>query len=174
MNGRLVALAEWVGDALEHQDARWLITELIRLVTFTKLRIRHTCCDPRLIRHHGNPQLHISPYPRYQPDELEIIVEEDRELVELLEELIVKYDELYDTKSPWSFLPAWVEEELILRLDEELGRLKKDDIKKFTAGRQQMGIVMEVGSSEDESSETSEDEDASEDDAYYDDDEEPI
>ncbi|KAF2660012.1 hypothetical protein K491DRAFT_675049 [Lophiostoma macrostomum CBS 122681] len=37
---------------------RWLITELIRLVIFSRLEIRHTCCDPNLIQHNACDQFH--------------------------------------------------------------------------------------------------------------------
>jgi hypothetical protein len=162
LSGRLEALTYWVEEATNKCPGnRWLVTELIRLVAFVKLRIRHTCCDPKRIEHNGEPKLDVSPHPRHPPDEIERITEEDRELTKLLEKLVVEYDALYATSRAWG-LVDFIEEEIIPKLDCELARLREEDIEKFTAGRQQLGIVMEFAGSEEDESESTEGDDISE------------
>lgn len=139
-------MAHWISILTENPENRWLVTEYIRLAAFSKLRIRHTCCELGRIQHNGTPQFHSPPTPRYPPDQLERIIEEDEFLVKLLDEVVEELDQKYE-RFNWG-LEAFLDYHIIPKLDGVLERLKEEDTRIFAGGRRDMGVFMEVESRE--------------------------
>jgi len=136
----LQCVAEVAKDAAN----RWIITNLIRLCVFSWLGIRHTCRN--LVRFMESlniavePDLHRAPPPRYPPDELRRIQEEDAYLVRLLEDLVPLFDARYDSHD--GDLLSFIDDVLVPEVNIVLERLKQEDKAAHEAGRREMGVVM--------------------------------
>ena len=74
-----------------------LFRETIRFQTFTKLELRHTCCE----RHFR------SGFTRRDPEEQAEIRDEDHEKIELLESLLQEFEENRGTQDVLSFLEGY-------------------------------------------------------------------
>jgi hypothetical protein len=142
---------ELVSIASQTVNGRGLISDLIRACAFSKLEIRHTCCDIERILHWGKPDLSKSPTPRYQARELQRIQKEDAYLVDILEKLVPELDAEYDNFE--GDLKAFVREHLHPRLDDVLRDLKRQDRDLYAQGRRELGVLMEIGSGDEEEDE---------------------
>jgi hypothetical protein len=142
---------EIISIASQEASSRWLISSFIRACAFSKLEIRHTCCDIARIRHGGKPDLSKSPTPRYQTRELQRIHKEDAYLVYMLEKVVPELDAEYDHFE--GDFKAFVREHLYSRLDGVLKDLKRQDTKKYAQGRRELGVVMEIGSEDEDENE---------------------
>ncbi|KAI4642904.1 hypothetical protein J4E93_006973, partial [Alternaria ventricosa] len=123
---------------------RWIISDLIRLCVFSWLGIRHTCCDlwwfMDSLYQTTEPDLQRAPPPRYPPDKLRRIQEEDAYLVRLLEDLVPLLDAQYDSHD--GDLLSFVDDVLVPEVNIVLDRLKQEDEAAHAAGRREMGVVM--------------------------------
>lgn len=140
---RLESVAGITKDVANDGNNRWLVTQFIRLTIFSYLGIRHTCCDISWIVR-GN---HNFFRPRYPPRETRRIQDEDRYLTDLFEQLVEELDKEYDTFG--GDLTTFYDERLMPRLNSELDRLKEEDAQ-FTQGRRELGVRMEMVSSDDD------------------------
>ncbi|KAI4616209.1 uncharacterized protein J4E87_008944 [Alternaria ethzedia] len=133
-----------VAEAAKDAANRWIITNFIRLCIFSWLGIRHTCCD--LCQFMGSlievaePDLQRTPQPRYSPDELRRIQEEDAYLARLLEDLVLLFDARYDSHD--GDLLSFVDDVLVPEVNIVLERLKQEDEAAHAAGRREMGVIM--------------------------------
>lgn len=75
----------------------WLVKEIIRYHTFEELKLRHTCC--RWQAFHGITKL--------EPEEQAEIRDEDHEKIELLEGLLLGFEENRGTQDVLSFLEGY-------------------------------------------------------------------
>ncbi|KAJ4288419.1 hypothetical protein N0V90_011654 [Kalmusia sp. IMI 367209] len=133
-----VEILEKVGP---YKKDRWLMTEAIRLVVFTELGMRHTCCDLARPMHDGDPDYTVAPTPRYDDEELRFIQEEDAYLRGMLEELVQKFDEEFDR---WpNCIEPFLEFSMMPHMDEILNKLAADDREQFAQRRREMGVVMD-------------------------------
>jgi hypothetical protein len=132
---------ECVARAAKNAVHRWFITEFIRLCVFTRLGIRHTCCDLSIVvyRHH-NLDFSRPPPSRYPLDELHRIQEEDTHLVSVLEDKVALFDAQYDTHE--GDLLSFIDNVLRPEMDIVLERLKQEDEAAHAVGRREMGVVM--------------------------------
>jgi hypothetical protein len=142
---------ELVSIASRKANSRGLISDFIRACAFSNLEIRHTCCDIERIHHWGKPDLSKSPTPRYQARELQRIQKEDAYLVDILETLVPELDAEYDSFD--GDFETFVLEHLYARLDNVLKDLKRQDREKYAQGRRELGVVMEIGSEDEEEDE---------------------
>lgn len=121
---------------------------LIRMITFWKLDIRHTCCDMetfrKRIRDDSSSDMPIGTYkpePFYSPKDTKRIHHEDRYLIATLERLVPELDQAYDDLGqPFD---VFVESHMLPRIDEELKELAKEDHELFSEGRRDLGVIME-------------------------------
>jgi hypothetical protein len=143
-----------VSIASQTANSRGLIGDFIRACVFSKLEIRHTCCDIGRIQHRGKPNLSKSPTPRYQTRELQRIQKEDAYLVDVLEKLVPELDAEYDNFE--GNLEDFVYGHLYSRLDNVLKDLKKQDTEMYAQGRRELGVVMEIGIEDEEDEEVEE------------------
>jgi hypothetical protein len=140
---RMGALAEWITPAIKNGQNRWLVTEFIRLVVFTKLGVRHTCCDPGRAMHNHTPRFH--PVLEWEGGY------DDGSLLEVFQRLVRKLDGMYDGYVvAVGNLQKFLAFEILPRVEQELERLREEDLRLFARGRREMGIVMEIEGSEDE------------------------
>jgi hypothetical protein len=137
-----------ISIAFQKASSRGLISDFIRACAFSKLGIRHTCCDIERIQHQGIPDLSKSPTPRYQARELQKIQNEDAYLVDVLERLVPELDAEYDNFE--GDFEAFVLEYLDPRVNAVLKDLKRQDREKYAQGRRELGVVMEIGSEDEE------------------------
>jgi hypothetical protein len=140
-----------ISTALQKPNSRGLISDFIRACVFSRLKIRHTCCDIERIQHLGKPNLSKSPTPRYQTRELQRIQKEDAYLVDVLEKLVPELNADYDNFE--GNLKDFVYGHMYPRLDEVLKELKRRDREKYAQGRRELGVVMEIGSEDEEEDE---------------------
>ncbi|KAH8636507.1 short chain dehydrogenase reductase family [Alternaria alternata] len=126
--------------AAEGVEHRWIVTEFIRLCIFSWLEIRHTCCDLNKILKANIIGFLQQPLPRYLPDDLQRIQEEDAHLVAVLEEMVPLFDARYDTHE--GSLQSFVDEILLPETKTVLDRLKQEDETLYVNGRREMGVVM--------------------------------
>jgi hypothetical protein len=140
--------------ASQEVDSRGFISDFTRACVFSKLGIRHTCCDIKRIQHKGKPDLLKSPTPRYQTRELQRIQKEDAYLVDILEKLVPELDAEYDNFE--GNLEDFVYGHLYPRLDNVLKDLKKKDTEMYAQGRRELGVVMEIGIEDEEDEEVEE------------------
>ncbi|KAF2271874.1 uncharacterized protein EI97DRAFT_242070 [Westerdykella ornata] len=158
-------------------EKRWLGRQFFRLAAFEKLGLRHTCCNPGMLQHDGRPivsedesverEKQIGPLDE-NPERMTIL-EEDEETDETcmlgvdtllrsrLESLTRALDGLYAGR-PGS-LPGALEDFLwvhaMFLIDDEMERVRAEELKMFAEGRRELGILMDM----DEDTETeSEDE----------------
>ena len=75
----------------------WLVKEIIRYCTFKELKLKHTCCQ--WVPWHGITKL--------EPEEQAEIRDEDREKIELLEGLLLEFEENRGTQDVLSFLEGY-------------------------------------------------------------------
>jgi hypothetical protein len=139
---------EIISIAFQKANNRGLISDFIRACAFSQLGIRHTCCDIQRILHWGTPDLSKSPTPRYQTKELQRIQKEDAYLVDILENLVPKLDADYDNFE--GDLEHFVLDHLYPRLENVLKDLKRQDTEMYAQGRRELGVVMEIGSEDEE------------------------
>jgi hypothetical protein len=137
-----------VSIASQKANSRGLVGDYIRAFAFSKLEIRHTCCDIERIQHDRKPDLSKSPTPRYQAKELRRIQKEDAYLVDILENLLPELDAGYDNFK--GDFKAFMLEYLDPRLNAVLKDLKRQDREKYAQGRRELGVVMEIGSEDEE------------------------
>ena len=127
-----------------HAANRTIITEFIRLCVFSWLGIRHTCCDLELfmspLDHWDNPNLSRPPSPRYPPDELHRIQEEDADLVSLLEDLVPLFNARFDAHE--GDLVSFVDDVLVPEMNILLDQMKQEDATAHAAGRRALGVIM--------------------------------
>jgi hypothetical protein len=142
---------EIISIASQEANSRWLISSFIRACAFSKLQIRHTCCDIRRIQHNDKPDLSKSPTPRYQTRELQRIQKEDAYLVDVLEKLVPDLDAEYDNFE--GDFTTFALEHLYPRMDNVLKELKRQDREKYAQGRRELGVLMEIGSEDEEEDE---------------------
>jgi hypothetical protein len=145
---------EIISTALQKSNSRGLISDFIRACAFSKLEIRHTCCDIARIQHDGKPDLSKSPTPRYQTRELQRIQKEDAYLVNVLEKLLPELDAEYDNFK--GDFKTFALEHLYPRTNDVLKDLKEQDREKYAQGRRELGVVMEIGSEDEEEDEVEE------------------
>ena len=90
---------EYLIELVESNDPcpDWLVKEIIRFQTFTKLELRHTCCKWRWLRF----------LAQRDPEEQAEIRDEDHEKIELLETLLLEFEEHRGTQSVISFLKGY-------------------------------------------------------------------
>ena len=132
---QLVARA--AGDAVH----RWIITEFIRICLFSWLGIRHTCCNLNTnMLYQINAASCCKLTPRYSPDELHHIQEEDAYLVSLLEDLVPSFDARYDTYE--GDLLSFVDNVLRPEMNILLDQMKQEDATAHAAGRRALGVIM--------------------------------
>lgn len=73
----------------ETTGSNWIVQEMIRLLVFAKLELRHSCCDLARVYHLAYDfDATVSPVPRYTRTETQRIRDEDAGLRDLTEELI--------------------------------------------------------------------------------------
>jgi hypothetical protein len=137
-----------VSLASQKANSRGIISSFIRACAFSKLEIRHTCCDIKRIHHGGEPDLSKSPTPRYQTRELQRIQKEDAYLVDILEKVVPELDADYDNFE--GDLKAFARRHLYPRLNDVLKDLKRQDTHMYAQGRRELGVVMEIGSEDEE------------------------
>jgi hypothetical protein len=137
--------------ASQRAKSRGLISDFIRAYAFCKLEIRHTCCDIERIQHNHKPDLSKSPTPRHQARELQRIQKEDAYLVDILEKLVPELDAEYDNFQ--GDFTAFALDHLYPRLDNVLKDLKRQDREMYAQGRRELGVVMEIGSEDEEEDE---------------------
>ncbi|OAL44379.1 hypothetical protein IQ07DRAFT_685009 [Pyrenochaeta sp. DS3sAY3a] len=137
----LVSMLWLVENATQASDKRWTITELLRLLIFSALEIRHTCCDIERILHSGEPNPRVCPVPRYPPKQTQRIQEEDAYLTDLLEELVPKFDARYDEFD--GSIREFVYDALFPGLIEILQQVEIEDEALFKVGRRKLGVTME-------------------------------
>jgi hypothetical protein len=140
-----------VSLASQKANSRGIISNFIRACAFSKLEIRHTCCDIKRIHHGGEPDLSKSPTPRYQTRELQRIQKEDAYLVDILEKVVPELDAEYDNFQ--GDFTAFAVEHLYPRMDNVLKELKRQDREMYAQGRRELGVVMEIGSEDEEEDE---------------------
>ncbi|KAI4660966.1 uncharacterized protein J4E79_005534 [Alternaria viburni] len=142
--GLLRKSLQCVGDVAKDAANRWTITNLIRLCVFSWLGVRHTCCNlvrfMESLNYAIEPDLQRAPPPRYPPDELRRIQEEDAYLVRLLEDLVPLFDARYDSHD--GDLLSFVDDVLVPEVNFVLERLKQEDEAAHAASRREMGVVM--------------------------------
>ncbi|RAR09795.1 oxidoreductase, short chain dehydrogenase/reductase family [Stemphylium lycopersici] len=129
--------------SLATQDAqhKWILSEFIRLCVFVMLGIRHICCNlDKIIMPFGEPDFTRQPLPRYSPEELQTIAEEDAHLISILEEMVPRFDKQCDEHD--GDLRSFVDDVLIPEMIIVLERLKKEDETEYAAGRREVGVVM--------------------------------
>ncbi|KAM0794384.1 hypothetical protein BDR22DRAFT_875771 [Usnea florida] len=117
----------------------WLAKEIIRFRTFHELELRHTCCwfsdfgrNMRLVK--------------FEEEERVEIQDEDKEKIELLENLLLEFEEHRGTQDLISFLEGY----WAVRMDEVLEELNCGVDEEGLRG---MGVVLEEDSDDDSGSE---------------------
>ncbi|KAI8932666.1 hypothetical protein NX059_010161 [Plenodomus lindquistii] len=152
----------WLAGILgEHVDT---ITEIIRLILFTLLDLRHTCCNFENIiwRIRSILSSSDSDFPIHQSAAyIRRVKKEDAYLASLLEELVPKFDAAFDVFG--GTFSDFVKTQLMPQMEDVLERLKEDDKTEFGQKRREMGVWMESDDEEeDEQSvvEVDDDEDA--------------
>ncbi|KAJ4294199.1 hypothetical protein N0V90_007889 [Kalmusia sp. IMI 367209] len=137
-------LVDIVTPVIQFPEHSWLINEVIRLILFNRLEIRHTCCDIEAIMWYEEPDYSIRPAPRYDDtEELESIQEEDAPLVELLEELLARFQKWWDDGKRLRGLRRFVTKDVLPEVDRVLKKIHKEDIEEFHKGRWGLGVSME-------------------------------
>jgi hypothetical protein len=137
----LERIVRCVAAAARRAEHRWIVTEFIRLCLFSLLGIRHICCNINNIEHRGEPDFKRQPLPRYPEDKVQRVMEEDRHLKILLEELVPRLDAQYDIHT--GDLQAFVDERLLPQTKTVLDRLREDDDSTYAVGRRDLGVIME-------------------------------
>lgn len=133
---------------------RCIITGLIRMFTFWRLQIRHTCCNLWLFvqeiydfydgevwnpiaMQDGFP----NPTPLHSAKKRKRIHREDRHLIKVLERLVPDFDQAYDDiGQPFK---VFLESHMLPIIDAELVRLAKEDHERFSKGHEKLGVRME-------------------------------
>jgi hypothetical protein len=133
-------IVQCVARAAKDVANRWIVTEFIRLCIFSWLEIRHTCCDLNRILKADAIGFSHQPLPRYLPDQLLRIQEEDAHLTVVLEEMVPLFDARYDTHE--GSLESFVDEILLPEMKKVLDRLKQEDEALYATRRREMGVVM--------------------------------
>jgi hypothetical protein len=133
-------IVQCVARAAKDVANRWIVTEFIRLCIFSWLEIRHTCCDLNRILKADAIGFSHQPLPRYLPDQLLRIQEEDAHLTVVLEEMVPLFDAWYDTHE--GSLESFVDEILLPEMKKVLDRLKQEDEALYATRRREMGVVM--------------------------------
>ncbi|KAH7115314.1 hypothetical protein B0J11DRAFT_594653 [Dendryphion nanum] len=121
----------------------WLVGEVIRLVLFHKLEIRHTCCDIERIMWRTEPDYSIRPNISYEEKEIESIHEEDAFLINLLEELMEKFEQWWDERKISRSFTEFIAEDVLSEIDRVLKNIKEEDHNEFHEGRRKMGVMMD-------------------------------
>ena len=133
-----------VADVAKDAANRWIITNFIRLCVFSWLGIRHTCRNLSLfmasIYCADEPHFQRAPPPRYTPDRLRRVQEEDAYLVRLLEDLVPLFDARYDSHD--GDLLSFIDDVLVPEMNILLDQMKQEDETAHAAGRRAMGVIM--------------------------------
>ncbi|OAG06984.1 uncharacterized protein CC84DRAFT_1258202 [Paraphaeosphaeria sporulosa] len=120
-------------------------TIMIRMLTFWKLEIRHTCCDlygfTYSLKCEPNALAACRPAALHSPEDTRRIHNEDRHLIEVLENLVPELDQAYDDiGQPFQvFLKSF----MLPRINKVLEQLAKKDHEDFAEGRRALGVVMQ-------------------------------
>lgn len=104
-----------------------IVRESIRFMTFTRMKLRHTCCYAP----HGDSLLQDM-----DKEEVNEIRDEERELLAQLEELVAEFEEKYDGLG--QPLVTFLEGYWMTRMEEVLsqeGEPGEDEIRRVRAGR---------------------------------------
>ena len=137
---RFTEVVQCVARAAEGMAHRWIVTEFIRLCIFSWLDIRHTCCNlEKILRADAIDFSHQS-LPRYPPEDLLRIQEEDAHLTVVLEEMVPLVDARYDTHE--GSLQSFVDEILLPEMKKVLDRLKQEDEALYATRRREIGVIM--------------------------------
>ncbi|KAH4911197.1 hypothetical protein HBI80_022340 [Parastagonospora nodorum] len=97
----------------------WIVVQFIRVLVFSLLGIRHTCCNLAKIEFIREPDFEKMPWPRYTPDETEKIQEEDRFRKGLLEFNVKIFEGSYSQHK--GSLQSFVDKCLLPRMSYVLG-----------------------------------------------------
>jgi len=116
-----VRCVEYAVTSVEH---RWIITQFIRLLVFSLLGIRHTCCNLDRIEHLGEPDFSKKPLPRYPLDKVQRVRSEDEHLVAIMELNVTALDAWYDAHD--GDLQSFVDLCLLPRMELVLNGLKEE------------------------------------------------
>ncbi|KAI4656768.1 uncharacterized protein J4E78_006659 [Alternaria triticimaculans] len=81
-----------------------------------------------------------APPPRYTPDRLRRVQEEDAYLVRLLEDLVPLFDARYDSHD--GDLLSFIDDVLVPEMNILLDQMKQEDETAHAAGRRAMGVIM--------------------------------
>ena len=97
-------LVQVLGPAIN--DHSWLVDAIVRFYTFTKLDLKHTCCQNRVEWNSNNYEYkhHIQ---ELDPDEILEIQEEDGDGIELLEDLLHEFKDKRQGQDLVQFLKGY-------------------------------------------------------------------
>jgi hypothetical protein len=128
---------------LKASTNRWLISELIRFFTFSKLEIRHTCCHLDGSAYYEFEPLDpsVKPGPHFSPTEMQQIHQEDQHLIQVLEKLLPELEKAYDNLG--QNFDVFLEKYMMRRINKVLVELANEDHEKFSEGRRALGVAME-------------------------------
>jgi hypothetical protein len=171
-------------DSSSPED-KWFVAALIRIMTFRKLGIRHTCCDLSRLEHRGlehrglehrglehrglehrdwaydrSFDLHDSPI-RYPPEDIRRIRKEEAFLLGLLDELVEEFEHEFDMFE--KDLESFFTEIWETKMEKVLMKLGQEDFEQYGAGRREMGVVMEMAGRNEADDESEDDDDQSSD-----------
>jgi hypothetical protein len=138
----IYTLACW--SAVAVRISRWVVSALIRSLTFWKLGIRHTCCNIKQIpNQHWFYRMEQWPQtikPQYSPEVLQEILEEDAFLLSRLEQLVALFDAQYDSRREdiVEFIMGYWSETMLSELED----LARADHEKYGEGRRHLGIEL--------------------------------
>lgn len=128
--------------SLNDGRSEWMVPELLRLIIFNELGLRHTCCKLDALEHHGHDEADPEAIPstRYSVDKLAEISEEDAFLREQLVKLLDEF--LADFRSFDGDLEMFVSNEVLPEIATTLQRLKDEEQRLYAAGRMDIGVRM--------------------------------
>jgi hypothetical protein len=147
-------LTRWIDHAATTFHLQRLVSGYIRLFVFSYLELRHTCCNIKPIRHHGDPDHTKQPHPQYSSRETKRILSEDAHLHAVLEEVVPTLNVQYDAIG--GRLQDFVVGILIPTMRKTAKDLRKEDERLHAAGRRELGVMMYEGEDEDEQSDSGE------------------
>ena len=127
----------------------WLAKEIIRFCTFHELELRHTCCS-------FSRTSYVIRRVKFEKEERAEIQDEDKEKIELLQSLLLEFEEHRGTQDLISFLEGY----WAVRMEEVLEELKSGVDEEGLRG---MGVVLEEDCDDWGSEEDSDDDWGSED-----------
>ena len=166
----LLNLTVWVNRAANDLQLRRLIHGYMRLLVFSYLELRHTCCDINYIEHEDKPDYDKQPYPRHAPKAERRIKNEDATLRGILEELVPMFISQFDAVG--GRLEDFVLNVVISKMREVAKELKEDDEALHAEGRKDLGVVMYEDEDDAEQIDSDEEEEGEQEDVEEDSDDE--